>query len=151
MPLREVALDTATRTEHVFATARLSLGYALAARQHFARPAALRNHWNPRQTRLSEMWHGLCVTQRPAVARPAHPSSPYARTGCTPGTHVSRPLVPIRNQLGHRPEDIMFIYLFLLLRKALERAEHSRRDAYLASAVDIGELERRMHSMDVNG
>jgi hypothetical protein len=58
---------------------------------------------------------------------------------------------PIRNRPGHRPEDIMFIYLFLLLKKALERAEHSRRDAYLASAVDIGELERRMHSMDVNG
>ncbi|MEA3086314.1 MAG: hypothetical protein QOC89_4011 [Paraburkholderia sp.] len=45
----------------------------------------------------------------------------------------------------------MFIYLFLLLRKALERAEHSRRDAYLASAVDIGELERRMHAMDIDG
>ncbi|HEX3634084.1 MAG TPA: DUF3563 family protein [Paraburkholderia sp.] len=45
----------------------------------------------------------------------------------------------------------MFIYLFLLLRKALERAEHSRRDAYLASAVDIGELERRMHSIDFDG
>lgn len=45
----------------------------------------------------------------------------------------------------------MFIYLFLLLRKALERAEHSRRDAYLASAADIGELERRMHSLDIDG
>jgi hypothetical protein len=45
----------------------------------------------------------------------------------------------------------MFIYLFLLLRKALERAEHSRRDAYLASAVDMGELERRMQSIDLNG
>jgi hypothetical protein len=44
----------------------------------------------------------------------------------------------------------MFIYLFLLLRRALERAEHSRRDAYLAEAVDIGELERRMHSMDLD-
>ncbi|MFM0340579.1 DUF3563 family protein [Paraburkholderia fungorum] len=45
----------------------------------------------------------------------------------------------------------MFIYLFLLLRKALDRAEHSRRDAYLASAVDMGELERRMQSIDLNG
>jgi hypothetical protein len=42
----------------------------------------------------------------------------------------------------------MFIYLFLLLRKALDRAEHCRRDAYLASAVDMGELERRMRSME---
>ncbi|SAK95607.1 hypothetical protein AWB81_05297 [Caballeronia arationis] len=44
----------------------------------------------------------------------------------------------------------MFIYLFLLLKKALERAEHSRRDAYLGAAVDIGELERRMRSMEMN-
>lgn len=44
----------------------------------------------------------------------------------------------------------MFIYLFLLLRKALDRAEHSRRDAYLASAVDMGELERRMRSMEID-
>jgi Protein of unknown function (DUF3563) len=65
-----------------------------------------------------------------------------------PKTHVSRSSVPIRNRPGHRPEDMMFVYLFLLLTKALERAEHSRRDAYLASAVDIGELERRMRSME---
>lgn len=45
----------------------------------------------------------------------------------------------------------MFIYLFLLLRRALDRAEHSRRDAYLASAVDMVELERRMQSIDLNG
>ena len=45
---------------------------------------------------------------------------------------------------------ILFIYLFPLLRKALERAEHSRRDAYLASAVDMAELERRMHSMEID-
>jgi hypothetical protein len=43
----------------------------------------------------------------------------------------------------------MLIYLFVLLRKALDRAEHSRRDAYLASAVDLGELERRMRSIDI--
>jgi hypothetical protein len=42
----------------------------------------------------------------------------------------------------------MFIYLILLLKKALDRAEHSRRDAYLASAVDMVELERRMRSME---
>ena len=44
----------------------------------------------------------------------------------------------------------MFVYLFLLLRKALDRAEHSRRDAYLASAVDMGELERRTRSMEID-
>jgi Protein of unknown function (DUF3563) len=44
---------------------------------------------------------------------------------------------------------ILLIYLFPLLRKALDRAEHNRRDAYLASAVDMGELERRMHSMEI--
>jgi hypothetical protein len=44
----------------------------------------------------------------------------------------------------------MLIYLFLLLGRALDRAEHSRRDAYLASAVDMGELERRMRSMEID-
>jgi hypothetical protein len=47
-------------------------------------------------------------------------------------------------------EDIMFVYLYFLLKKTLERAEHSRRDAYLGAAVDIGELERRMRSMEMN-
>ena len=61
--------------------------------------------------------------------------------------------VPMRNRLSRRPEDvvlILFIFLYPLLRKALDRAEHSRRDAYLASAVDMGELERRMHSMEID-
>nr|WP_318229921.1 DUF3563 family protein [Paraburkholderia terrae] len=49
-----------------------------------------------------------------------------------------------------RPEDIMLIYLFQLLRKALDRAEHCRRDAYLASAVDMVELERRMHASEID-
>ncbi|SAL75180.1 DUF3563 family protein [Caballeronia telluris] len=44
----------------------------------------------------------------------------------------------------------MFVYLYFLLKKTLERAEHSRRDAYLGAAVDIGELERRMRSMEMN-
>jgi hypothetical protein len=43
----------------------------------------------------------------------------------------------------------VFIYLYTLLEKALDRAEHSRRDAYLASAVDIGELERRMRMLEI--
>jgi len=44
---------------------------------------------------------------------------------------------------------ILFICLYPLLKKVLDRAEHSRRDAYLASAADIGELERRMHTMEI--
>jgi hypothetical protein len=51
------------------------------------------------------------------------------------------------------PEDILFIlfiYLYPLLRKALDRAEHNRRDAYLASAADMGELERRMHWTEID-
>jgi Protein of unknown function (DUF3563) len=61
------------------------------------------------------------------------------------------PFGPKRNQ-PRRSEDAvlsLFIYLYELLEKALDRAEHSRRDAYLASAVDIGELERRMHTMEI--
>ena len=61
------------------------------------------------------------------------------------------PFGPIRNRPA-RPEDavfILFICLNPLLKKVLDRAEHSRRDAYLASAADIGELERRMHTMEI--
>jgi hypothetical protein len=45
----------------------------------------------------------------------------------------------------------MFAYLIEKLANLLERAEHSRRDAYLTSSVDIGELERRMRSIEING
>lgn len=52
-------------------------------------------------------------------------------------------------------EHAMFAYFFriifdLLDRAAelLDRAEHHRRDAYLASAVDIFELERRMRLIE---
>jgi hypothetical protein len=48
-------------------------------------------------------------------------------------------------------EQAMFVYLFIQLLRLLDRAEHSRRDAYLASAVDLGELERRMREIEVNG
>jgi hypothetical protein len=65
--------------------------------------------------------------------------------------HVSR-LGSADTQSTRSPtEDIMLIliiYLFPFLKKALDRAEHCRRDAYLASAADMGELERRMHSME---
>ncbi|BCG02207.1 hypothetical protein PPGU19_067750 (plasmid) [Paraburkholderia sp. PGU19] len=69
------------------------------------------------------MWHGLCE---------------YTA------------FMPLRHRSRDRPEDIMLIYLFQLLRKTLDRAEHSRRDAYLASAVDMGELERRMHASEID-
>jgi Protein of unknown function (DUF3563) len=45
----------------------------------------------------------------------------------------------------------MLIYLFFLLSKAIKRAENNRRDAYLASAVDMVDLERRMRSIEING
>ena len=32
----------------------------------------------------------------------------------------------------------------------LERAENGRRDAYLASSVDLGELERRMRECETD-
>jgi hypothetical protein len=76
-----------------------------------------------------------------------------SRTGCTPGITYRAPFVPIRNRPARRPEDvliILFIFLYPFLRRALDRAEHSRRDAYLASAVDMGELERRMQSMEID-
>jgi hypothetical protein len=44
----------------------------------------------------------------------------------------------------------MFAYLFRKLCDLLGRAEHSRRDAYLESSVDICELERRMRSIEIN-
>ncbi|MFM0258879.1 DUF3563 family protein [Paraburkholderia sediminicola] len=59
----------------------------------------------------------------------------------------------IRHRPGSQPENVLFIllfYLYPLLRKALDRAEHSRRDAYLASAADMGELERRMHLTEID-
>nr|WP_240975704.1 DUF3563 family protein [Paraburkholderia aromaticivorans] len=58
--------------------------------------------------------------------------------------------MPIRNRPARRPEDVLFIYLYPLLRKALDRAEHNRRDAYLASAADMSELERRMHWTEID-
>jgi hypothetical protein len=45
----------------------------------------------------------------------------------------------------------MFAYLSEKLASLLERAEHSRRDAYLTSSVDVSELERRMRSIETNG
>ena len=44
----------------------------------------------------------------------------------------------------------MLVYLIRKLFECLERAEHSRRDRYLAAAVDIGELERRMRVFEMH-
>jgi hypothetical protein len=45
----------------------------------------------------------------------------------------------------------MLAYLTKTFRNLLEHAEHSRRDAYLESSVDICDLERRMRSIETNG
>jgi hypothetical protein len=42
----------------------------------------------------------------------------------------------------------LLVYLFPLLERMLDCAENSRREAYLVSAVDIVELERRMRSIE---
>jgi len=44
----------------------------------------------------------------------------------------------------------MFAYLFQKFCDLLECAEHSHRDAYLASSIDIFELERRMRQSEVS-
>lgn len=44
----------------------------------------------------------------------------------------------------------MLAYLLSLLRALLDRAEHGRRDAYLASSADIFELECRMRLLESN-
>lgn len=46
--------------------------------------------------------------------------------------------------------DLMLPHLIQWTGTLLERAEHSRRDAYLESCVDIGELERRMRACDTD-
>ena len=44
-------------------------------------------------------------------------------------------------------EHGMLAHLLKILRNLLDRAEHNRRDLYLAAAVDLCELERRMRSI----
>jgi hypothetical protein len=60
------------------------------------------------------------------------------------------PRPPTTDQI-ELPEYTMFAYLVKQLRNLLERAEHSRRDAYLASSVDLFDLERRMRSIETRG
>lgn len=44
--------------------------------------------------------------------------------------------------------DILLPHLICWVRVLLNRAEHGRRDAWLESCADIGELERRMRACD---
>jgi hypothetical protein len=44
-------------------------------------------------------------------------------------------------------EHGMLAHLLKILRNLLDHAEHNRRDLYLASAVDLCELERRVRSI----
>jgi Protein of unknown function (DUF3563) len=44
----------------------------------------------------------------------------------------------------------MLVILFQKFHDLLERAEHGCRDAYLASSIDIFELERRMRSSEMS-
>lgn len=37
------------------------------------------------------------------------------------------------------------------LGKVFERAEHHRRDTYLASSVDMADLDRRVRSLETDG
>jgi Protein of unknown function (DUF3563) len=48
-------------------------------------------------------------------------------------------------------EYTMFAYLARTFHRLLEHAEHNRRNVYLASSVDIFELERRMRSIEITG
>ncbi|BAO92054.1 MULTISPECIES: DUF3563 family protein [Caballeronia] len=44
--------------------------------------------------------------------------------------------------------DLVLPILMDRTETLLDRAEHGRRDTYLASSADIGELERRMRECD---
>jgi hypothetical protein len=45
----------------------------------------------------------------------------------------------------------MFAFLLQKLGNVIEQAQQRRRDAYLASSSDLGDLERRMRAIDLNG
>jgi hypothetical protein len=55
---------------------------------------------------------------------------------------------------AHSIASSTLVYAFAIAvsaaRSVLERAEHCRRDAWLASAVDLGDLERRMRSFEAD-
>jgi hypothetical protein len=45
----------------------------------------------------------------------------------------------------------MFAYILEKLSSWFESAEHSRREAYLASSTDVVQLEQRIRSLETNG
>ncbi|SAK69809.1 hypothetical protein AWB78_02723 [Caballeronia calidae] len=47
-------------------------------------------------------------------------------------------------------KDCLLPHLICGTRLLLDRAEHGRRDEWLASSADIGELERRMRACDID-
>jgi hypothetical protein len=79
-------------------------------------------------------------------SRFVHADELHGCSGWNPRTAAPPSMHPTES-----PEQAMFVYLFIQLLRVLDRAEHSRRDAYLASAVDLGELERRMREIEANG
>lgn len=59
--------------------------------------------------------------------------------------HVERIMFGYLINVG---KDFMLPHLICWTGILLNRAEHGRRDAYLGSCADIGELERRMRACD---
>jgi hypothetical protein len=47
-------------------------------------------------------------------------------------------------------KDVLLPHLICLTSALLDRAEHCRRDSYLESCADIGELERRMRACETH-
>lgn len=45
----------------------------------------------------------------------------------------------------------MFAYILEKLSNWFESVERSRREAYLASSVDVVDLEQRLRSLEANG
>jgi hypothetical protein len=45
----------------------------------------------------------------------------------------------------------MFAYILEKISNWFDSAERSRRDAYLASSVDVADLERRLRSLESSG
>ncbi|SAL41625.1 hypothetical protein AWB71_02124 [Caballeronia peredens] len=47
-------------------------------------------------------------------------------------------------------KDVLLPHLICLTGLLLERAEYGRRDRYLSTCADIGELERRMRACEID-
>ena len=83
------------------------------------------------------------VEHFPAAGHREHAVSPVRQGAAQGGMLDANVCASSRPQ-----EHAMFAYFLKTLRSLLERAEHSRRDTYLASAADIVELERRMRVIE---